>query len=75
MEALYNYITQPETIVSFIIFVFSLWVLRSNVNGKLKDLEHRIWKIEELDLDSRLTQMQIDLDRIKKTLDELKSKH
>jgi len=75
MEALYNYITQPETIVSFIIFVFSLWVMRSNVNGKLKDLEHRIEKIEELDLDSRLTQMQIDLDRIKKTLDELKSKH
>jgi len=75
MEALYNYITQPETIVSFIIFVFSLWVMRSNVNGKLKDLEHRIEKIEDLDLDSRLTKMQVDLDWIKTTLDELKKKH
>lgn len=75
MEALYNYITQPETIVSFIIFVFSLWVLRSNVNGKLKDLEHRIEKIEDLDLDSRLTKMQVDLDWIKTTLDELKKHH
>ena len=45
------------------------------MNSKQKELEHRIEKIEELDLDSRLTQMQIDLDRIKKTLDELKSKH
>lgn len=75
MEALYNYITQPETIVSFIIFVFSLWVMRSNVNGKLKDLEHRIEKIEDLDLDSRLTKMQVDLDWIKTTLDELKKHH
>lgn len=75
MEALYNYITSPETIVSFIVFVFSLWMIWSNINSKQKELEHRIEKIEELDLDSRLTQMQIDLDRIKKTLDELKSKH
>lgn len=75
MEALYNYITQPETIVSFIIFIFSLWVMRSNVNGKLKDLEHRIEKIEDLDLDSRLTKMQVDLDWIKTTLDELKKHH
>ena len=75
MEALYNYIRQPETIVSFIIFVFSLWAMRSNVNGKLKDLEHRIEKIEDLDLDSRLTKMQVDLDWIKTTLDELKKHH
>ena len=75
MEALYNYITSPETIVSFIIFVFSLWMIRSNMNGKLKDLEHRIEKIEDLDLDSRLTKMQVDLDWIKTTLDELKKHH
>ncbi|MBO7693961.1 MAG: hypothetical protein J6T10_15180 [Methanobrevibacter sp.] len=46
----------------------------SNINNKLKELEHRIENLEELDLDSRLTQMQIDLDWIKKTLDELKRK-
>jgi len=74
MEALYNYITQPETIVSFIIFVFTLWVMRSNVNGKLKDLEHRIEKIEDLDLDSRLTKMQTDIDWIRTTLDNLNNK-
>jgi len=74
MEALYNYITQPETIVSFIIFVFTLWVMRSNMNGKLKDLEHRIEKIEDLDLDSRLTKMQTDIDWIRTTLDNLNNK-
>ena len=74
MDALFNYITSPETIISFIIFVFTLWVMWSNINNKLRELEHRIENLEELDLDSRLTQMQIDLDRIKKTLDELKRK-
>ena len=74
MEGLFNYITSPETIISFIIFVFTLWVMWSNINNKLRELEHRIESLEELDLDSRLTQMQIDLDRIKKTLDELKRK-
>ena len=74
MEGLFNYITSPETIISFIIFVFTLWVMWSNINNKQRELEHRIESLEELDLDSRLTQMQIDLDRIKKTLDELKRK-
>lgn len=45
------------------------------MNSKLKDLEHRIEKIEDLDLDSRLTKMQVDLDWIKTTLDELKKHH
>ena len=46
----------------------------SKFNSDIKELERRIVKIEELDLDARLTQMQIDLDWIKKTLDELKKK-
>ena len=75
MEQLFNYITSPETIVSFIIFVFTLWGMRSNLNSKQKELERRLSKLEDLDLDSRLERMQVDLDRIKTTLDELKRKH
>lgn len=75
MEQLFSYITSPETVVSFIIFVFTLWWVRSNINGKLKELERRITKLEDLDLDSRLERMQVDLDWIKTTLDELKKKH
>ena len=75
MEQLFNYITSPETIVSFIVFVFTLWVMRSNLNSKQRELERRITKLEDLDLDSRLERMQVDLDWIKTTLDELKRKH
>lgn len=61
MEILYNYITDPNTIVSLIAFIFWLWVIYSNVIGKLKVLEKRIDKIEDLDLDSRLTEIQTNL--------------
>ena len=74
MEQLYNYITNPAVIVNFIIFVFWLWVVYTNITNRLKDLEHRVTKIEDLDLDSRLTKMQVDLDWIKSFLNNSKKK-
>ena len=70
MEVLYNYITDPNTIVSLVVFIFWLWVIYSNVIGKLKELEKRIDKIEDLDLDSRLTEIQTNLKWIMERLRE-----
>jgi uncharacterized protein YoxC len=73
MEDRLIYITNPANLVSFVIFIFWLGATRSKLNWKIKECEKRLDRLDELDLDSRLTQMQIDLDRVKKTLDELKS--
>lgn len=70
MEVLYNYITDPNTIVSLVVFIFWLWAIYSNVIGKLKELEKRIDKIEDLDLDSRLTEIQTNLKWIMERLRE-----
>ena len=70
MEILYNYITDPNTIVSLVVFIFWLWVIYSNVIGKLRELEKRIDKIEDLDLDSRLTEIQTNLKWIMERLRE-----
>lgn len=75
MEALYNYITAPETIVSFVIFVFWLWAVYKDITTKQKDIEKRLEKIEDLDLDSRLTRMETILEYIRVTLDEFKKNH
>ena len=61
MEAFYDYITNPWTIVTFIVFVFWLWATWSNFNGKQKELERRIDKIEDLDLEKILTEIQINV--------------
>jgi hypothetical protein len=70
MEILYNYITDPNTIVSLVVFIFWLWVIYSNVIWKLRELEKRIDKIEDLDLDSRLTEIQTNLKWIMERLKE-----
>ena len=74
MDNLYNYITDPSTLVNIVIFVFGLWVAWSKFNSEIKELKTRVERIEELDLDARLTQIQTDLTRIKTTLNELKHK-
>ena len=74
MEQLFNYITSPDTMISFIVFVFGLGAIYTSVTWKLKELEKRVEKIEDLDLDSRLTKMQTDIDRIRTTLDAFNAK-
>mgnify|MGYP003292738497 CR=1 FL=1 len=71
MEELSNYIFNPQTLVSFIIFVFWLGVTWANLNTKLREIEKRVDKIEDLDLDSRLTEIQTNLKRI---MEKLKDK-
>ena len=75
MEQLFNYITSPDTIISLIIFMFTLWWAWSTINSKQKDLERRIEKIEELDLDSRLTRMETTLEYIRTSLEKLEKLH
>jgi hypothetical protein len=71
MEELYNYVFNPQTLVSLIMFVFGLGVAWSNLNWRLRDLERRLEKIEEADLDTKLREIKVDLDWIKKELQKL----
>ena len=71
MEDRLIYLTNPANLISLIIFIFTLGVTWSKLNGKIEDLEKRIWKIEEADLDTKLREIKIDLDWIKKELQKL----
>lgn len=70
MENLFNYITNPATIINIVVIIFWLWMTWANLNTKLKDIEKRVDKIEDLDLDSRLTEIQTNLKRIMEKLKE-----
>lgn len=70
MENLYSYITNPATIVNIVVIIFWLWMTRANLNTKLKEIEKRVDKIEDLDLDSRLTEIQTNLKWIMERLKE-----
>lgn len=70
MDAFIEYITNPWTIVSFIVFVFWLWATWSNLNWGIKSLEKRVDKIEELDLAWTLKEIQTNLKWIMEKLNE-----
>ena len=70
MDAFIEYITNPWTIVSFIVFVFWLGATWSNLNWGIKSLEKRVDKIEELDLAWTLKEIQTNLKWIMEKLNE-----
>lgn len=71
MESLYSYVTDPSTIISFVVFVFGLGATWSSLNGRLKDCEKRLEKIEEADLETKLAEIKTDLQWIKAELQKI----
>lgn len=57
---------QPQTILSFIWFVFSLWAVRATLNNRIKTLEEFKKTIDAIEINEKLARIQTDLDWIKK---------
>lgn len=73
MESLYNYISNPSTLIEVIVFVFWLWATWSNLNGRIKELERRTEEIDWIKIETKLAEIQKDLQWIKEELN--KSSH
>ena len=74
MDSLYNYITDPNTIVSFVIFVFGLWATWSNLNWRIKSLEKKTEEIDITKIETKLAEIQTDLQWIKEELNKKSSR-
>lgn len=68
MESLYNYISNPSTLIEVIIFVFWLWATWSNLNGRIKELERKTEEIDWIKIETKLAEIQKDLQWIKEEL-------
>jgi fumarate reductase subunit C len=75
MTSFVDYIANPAVIIEAVVFIFTLGVTWSNLNNKIANLERRVQKLEELDLDSRLTRMETTLEYIRTTLEKLEKLH
>lgn len=69
MDSIIEYVVNPQTLVSIVIFIFWLGMTWAKLNTELKEIERRVNKIEDLDLDRRLTEIQTNLKWI---MDKLK---
>ena len=74
MDNLYNFITDPWTLVEFIVFVFWLWATRSNLNWRIKNLEKKTDEIDITKIEIKLAEIQKDLQRIRDELDKSSAK-
>ena len=74
MESLYNYITDPNTIVTFVVFVFTIWATWSNLNSRIKTLEEKTDEIDITKIEIKLAEIQKDLQRIRDELDKSSTK-
>lgn len=72
MDSIIEYIVNPQTLVSIVIFIFWLGMTWSKLNTELKEIERRVNKIEDLDLDRRLTEIQTNLKWIMDKMEKLK---
>lgn len=61
MDSIIEYVVNPQTLVSIVIFIFWLGMTWAKLNTELKEIERRVNKIEDLDLDKRLTEIQTNL--------------
>lgn len=73
MNNFYEYITDPNTIISFVVFVFWLWALWSKLNWRIEALEKKTEEIDITKIETKLAEIQTDLQRIKEELN--KSSH
>lgn len=72
MDSLYNYITDPNTIVTFVVFVFSLWAMWSKLNWRIKALEDKVEELDAAKIEAKLAEILTDLARIKEELKKVK---
>jgi hypothetical protein len=70
MDNLYNFVTDPWTLVEFVVFVFWLWATWSSLNGRIKNLEKKTEEIDVTKIETKLAEIQTDLQRIKEELNK-----
>ncbi len=65
MDEVMKYISNPETIVSLIIFIFWLGATWSNLNWRIKNLEKKTEEIDISKIETKLAEILVDIQRIK----------
>lgn len=68
MDEIIKYVSNPSTIISFIVFVFWLGVTWSNLNWRVKQLEKKTEEIDISKIEAKLAEISTDLQWIKMEL-------
>lgn len=65
IEKIKNYLSNPAVWISFIVFVFGLWFSYSKLDSRISAIEKEQAELDVAYIQSTLTQIQTDIQRIK----------
>ena len=68
MQKIRDYLTNPATRISFLVFVFGLGVVWATTNDRISQLEKKYDEMDLIKIQTTLSQIQTDIERIKKSL-------
>lgn len=74
MDNLYNFLTDPWTLVELVVFIFGLWVIWSKLNSRIEALEKKTEEIDVTKIETKLAEIQTDLQRVKMELQKINGK-
>lgn len=63
-----EYVTNPARIVSFIVFVFWLWVAYASIVSRIQNLEDFQRSVDLVKIETTLREIQVDLSWVKNAL-------
>lgn len=72
MNKVKDYLTNPQTIISFIVFVFWLGIMRANINNRISILEQKQEEFNVIDIQTQLAEINKNIAWIQKDIEWLK---
>lgn len=71
MENLYEWITNPSTIINIVVLIFGIGTTWANLNNRIKNLEKKTEEIDVSKIETKLAEISTDLQRVKLELQKL----
>ena len=68
MTKIKDYLTNPATRISLIVFIFWIGAVWGSLNSRIEQIEKNVNDIDLVKIQTTLSQIQTDIERIKKTL-------
>ena len=65
MNKIKDYLSNPATRISFIVFIFWLWAVWGTLSSRIENLEKNVNEIDVVSIQSQLSAIQSDLQWIK----------
>lgn len=70
MDWIYEWITNPSTIINIVVLVFGVGTTWANLNNRIKKVEEKSDRIDATKIEAKLAEIQTDLQWIKAELNK-----